>query len=275
MGGGHLPPAMTDSAASTAPRLRPGLLISLGFGLALTVGSIGFLNWGAGKPQPVPAVPTPGPAASVQRGNGERTRLEVEHAERLAALKAQFDARIAEAADAATSAGAAERATLQDEYEAQLAHEREVSAAQMATLQAAYEEELMEARAAEPAAPAAREPGLAAATPAAEPSGAYVCSAEVALALGPFLEPGYAQLDNSFGEVALPFSYAELRATGALEPTLTGWRTLHKIATSRRDTARTRWPSEPGEEGLLRVQHAQQLLRELGPALVKSGLLRP
>lgn len=230
----------------------------------------------------------------------------------LGALQAEHEAKLAAALAAAAAAAqggaaaeeieAARVAVLraQEERDAALARERAEGEQRLRSLRDGYETELAKLRAAldaaaagewfvdapAPAAPAApveragTAGDLAAGSIAAPPAldedlRAWACSEEVALALGPFLEPGYAQLDNTFGLEKLPFSYAQLVATGALADDEGGWRTMHRIATSRRDVARTRWALEPGVAGTERIRRAQSLLRELGPTLVACGLLRP
>lgn len=232
-----------------------------------------------------PVAPPAGTAAGAPAADGAR---EADQSAWFAAQLAAAEAEWAKQLELARAgAGESQRAALlalDEQHLADLAREREQHAAELAQLRAELDAAVARAQVlaeAPVAAPPADPPPAAAAEPAvaqAPPAAGLLeraASPEVALALGPFLEPGYAQLDNSFGQVELPFSYSQLSATGALRPTPEGWRTLYKIASSRRDRARTRWAADPSAENLAAAEQAQALLVELGPALVELGKMRP
>jgi len=260
-------------------RLAPGLAIGLGSGVLLTLALTALLDGGAvSAPGSGTAHPNGSDAATQAieaRLTSERSKWEAELTAAIADLEAESEALRAQAVEESAAQSEAERTALGDEFAAELQRERERRLAELADLRAAHEAELAALRG-EPAAAASAAPRAQPVARKASPTMAERArSAEVARTLGPYLEPGFGQLDNTFGEVKRPFSFAELSATGALDPTLEGWRTLHKIARSRRDTARTRWAYEPGDEGLVNVQIAQQLLRDLGPTFVELGMMRP
>lgn len=234
-------------------------MLGLAGGLLLSFAGIGLLSPEASAQPAARAVPavTP-PAGALAR---EQQAI---YAAQLAEAEAEWSRQL-EAARSGTEAARQEAIQELDRlFQAEFARLRQQHEAELAMLRADLT--------------AALSPNLA---PTAEYAPASVeriesaLSPEVALALGPFLEPGYAQLDNTFSEEPLPFSYAQLIATGALEPDSQGWRTLYKIASSSRDRARTRWPAEPDTSGLAAAQRAQEILQELGPALVAAGKLRP
>jgi hypothetical protein len=260
-----------SSTLSRVYRLAPGLVIGLGSGVLLTLALVGSLDGGAENTFKRSAV-RPNASSSVvvqaveERLVSERSKWESELAVAIAELEAEAESLRAQAAEDSAALSEDERAALGYRLDAEPQRERERRLAELAALR----EELAALKSA-PAIPRAqRVVGNGSPTLAERAR-----SAEVAVTLGPYLEPGFAQLDNTFGDVKRPFSFSELDATGALNPTLEGWRTLHQIARSRRDTARTRWAYEPGDEGLQDVQIAQQMLRDLGPTFVDLGMMRP
>lgn len=101
---------------------------------------------------------------------------------------------------------------------------------------------------------------------------------EVRNKLAPFITPGYWQL-NYFSYDRKPHSLRHLQGYGALDPTLEGLRKLGQIAHDARDKLRPRWklpaywPKKPVP--MEKVKETQQLLIELGPALVEMKLLEP
>jgi len=275
---------MTDVPHPSASRPLPWLLLGLAGGLLLSFAGIGLLKDGV---EPAPdqraALPAPVQPADPQRSaallEAERERAAAQLAEAEAAWSRQLEA-------ARTGTEAARQEAVQELdriYQAELARLAAQHASELERVRAAAAAAVLAAAApAISGAPAAHEAPAADLAPsaqtfAAEPASQLerARSAEVALALGPFLEPGYAQLDNTFSADPLPFSYAQLIATGALAAEPEGWRTLYKIGSSRRDRSRTRWPADPDAEDLVAAQRAQELLQELGPALVEIGVLRP
>ncbi|MBI5386443.1 MAG: hypothetical protein HZA90_17365 [Verrucomicrobia bacterium] len=99
--------------------------------------------------------------------------------------------------------------------------------------------------------------------------------------LAPFTTPGYRQFKTLSYEKQ-PFSYTELQSIGALQPTLTGLRTLVLIATSNVYQERPRWQLRGGplgwrncQDSIDLVKEAQQALSELGPVLVELKMLAP
>lgn len=102
--------------------------------------------------------------------------------------------------------------------------------------------------------------------------------ADVQNALAAFLTPGNLQPKDKFTLEKLPISYSGLQAAGALQPDLQGILALQHIAVNPRDKIRPRMHKgrpkfEP--EVLKIYQDAQALLIELGPTMVKLGLLSP
>lgn len=112
-------------------------------------------------------------------------------------------------------------------------------------------------------------------------------SAEVKATLAPFLKkrgvqprkagPGSIGFRATFDEA--PMSLSALKGIGALEQSTEGLKWLARVAGSRKlPTPRWGVASQPGnwsEDDKELLKEAQQLLRELGPTLVKEKLLSP
>lgn len=230
--------------------------------------------------QQAPAAPTAptAPAAPAGPSLADQRAL---FAAQLAEAEAEWARRLELARAGSDEAQRAALQALDDQHQADLARERERHAAELEQARSDavvfYEWPSVppSVELPPPALPTAMPEPAVAPPPPTDSLLKRAGSTEVALALGPFLEPGFAQLDNSFSKSPLPFSYSQLAATGALKPDPAGWRTLYKIASSRRDRARTRWAADPNEDNLAAAEHAQALLVELGPALVQLGKLRP
>lgn len=255
---------MADLPPTSASRPLPWLLLGLAAGLLLSFAGIGLLKSGVKEAPTVLSAPVPAPASPQGAfPAGAETASEVSEKPVLDDQRAMYAAQFLEAeAEWARQLEAARTGTETARREAVQELDR-LYQAELARLREQHESELARLRAAPDEAPI--QPSLL----------ERARSLEVALLLGPFLEPGHAQLDNSFSAQSLPFSYAQLIATGALEAEPEGWRTLYKIGSSPRDRARTRWPAEPDAADLEVAQRAQVLLRELGPALIELGKLRP
>jgi hypothetical protein len=258
-GGKPFRPPMSAPSTTLPPRPLPWILLGLASGLLLSFAGIGLLKDGveekARAQLPFHSPSTPPPTVAPTLAEEPTTPFDNQRAMYAAQLM-EAEAEWARQLEAARSESESTRLqalqALDQIHQEELLRERERHAAELAQLRAGAE-------------PLAADSSLL----------ERARSSEVALALGPFLEPGFAQLDNTFSAAPLPFSYAELIATGALEPQSEGWSTLYKIASNRRDRARTRWPAEPSAEDLAGAQRAQELLAELGPALVQIGKLRP
>ena len=113
-------------------------------------------------------------------------------------------------------------------------------------------------------------------------------SPEVQSALAPFLHPRgvqprksgsfSVQFRSTFEES--PMSFSALKGMGALEPSTLGLQWLALIGGNRKLPEGPRWgvPSQPNswsEDDKKMLKEAQELLRELGPILVKDGQLSP
>ena len=96
--------------------------------------------------------------------------------------------------------------------------------------------------------------------------------------LAPFIAAGYVGIYRPT-VTKEPFSYEEIQSFGALSPTIQGQNRLVDIAVARNDTVRPRWKFNPKfyrkhADEVQMVQEAQQLLIELGPVLVETGVLK-
>lgn len=102
---------------------------------------------------------------------------------------------------------------------------------------------------------------------------------EIQTKLAPFITPGFVQVKGMSYEKK-SYSLAQLQSAGLLAQTPQGMRSLNLLASSRKDLIRPRWHlspnwlSKPGAEFEM-VKETQQLLIELGPALVEMKLLEP
>lgn len=97
--------------------------------------------------------------------------------------------------------------------------------------------------------------------------------------LAPFVTPGDRGV-RAVKAARKPHSLTELRAYGALSPTPEGLKHLVFVASDRRDQLRPRWSYTTYNwaktaQGAEYVRQAQQLLIELGDALVEIGSLDP
>lgn len=106
-------------------------------------------------------------------------------------------------------------------------------------------------------------------------------SDEVRNLLAPFLDDGYWQPGKAKGSFDKgPVSYAALRSTGALRPTVGGLHKLLKLGRIKRDRERTRW-GYPQRLNKLSVgqrdqlKRAQEYLIDLGDVMVEIGMLAP
>ncbi len=99
-----------------------------------------------------------------------------------------------------------------------------------------------------------------------------------------FITPGYYQPDSMrYYQKTIephPFSYAKLRAQGALEPTSKGMEALLFIATAYPDDLRPKWNMSRHLQQLTpdqtkQLAETQELLRRLGDALVELKMLDP
>ncbi len=89
--------------------------------------------------------------------------------------------------------------------------------------------------------------------------------------------PGSVNFRSTFD--AAPMSLSALKGIGALEPTTEGLKWLARVGGNRKLSS-PRWgvASQPGnwsEDDKKLLKEAQDLLRELGPILVKDGKLSP
>lgn len=99
--------------------------------------------------------------------------------------------------------------------------------------------------------------------------------------LAAFLTPGLLQV-GSYSAKPTPYSLSGLQSFGALSQDGRGLQKLAEVASTNHDKVRPRWTgfSSPAmwagkPEKQSQLVEAQELLIELGPALVELGLLRP
>ncbi len=106
-------------------------------------------------------------------------------------------------------------------------------------------------------------------------------SDEVRNLLAPFLDDGYWQPGKAKGSFDKgPVSYAALRSTGALRPTVGGLHKLLKLGRYKRDRERTRWGYPQRLNKLSagqrdQLKRAQEYLIDLGDVMVEIGMLAP
>lgn len=103
---------------------------------------------------------------------------------------------------------------------------------------------------------------------------------EVKRTLAPFWAPGHYQIGKDIPDSEKrPHSYSLLKACGALQPTRDGLQALHTIATTPGDPDRPRWPyggfTELSSQEAIEIRKAQDLLNELGEAMVELKMLLP
>lgn len=97
--------------------------------------------------------------------------------------------------------------------------------------------------------------------------------------LAPFTTPGYWQIKGTSADLK-PISFTKLKASGALEKTAAGRKTLALLVSTSTDKVRPRWKINPEyytryPDAVARVTQLQDLLIELGPLLVEMKLLDP
>lgn len=106
-------------------------------------------------------------------------------------------------------------------------------------------------------------------------------SPEVQALLAPFVTPAFSQPGKKTGAKKTGVSLSALRATGALQPTVKGLKTLHRLGTkSQEDKERPRWGfasyfDRMSAEDREQLQKAQDYLNELGDVMVELGMLAP